>query len=302
VIFYNNTPDQGVTNDYRYISPTGTGDTDYIALPSSNFQGIALNASSATKYFGYFSTATSTFGIYSSTTWSISGATALVAPTYAFVGSLQVSPDGTTLYYTAATSATQDPQLWKVPVAGGTPVALDTAESFHLNAAGTTFVYSKIVNGVPQLFTRGTGVGDTVTQITKNSYANDLPQWNKQGNQIAFCANPAGPQNPYDIYTMNPDGTGVTQITNTPNTDEFTPSYNTGGTLVSYSTQDTDVTKQGLYTIALTGSATATLIKADQTIQPGTYWTTTGGRGGGSWNFVMRTKRKTDKAHKLPKT
>jgi len=298
VVFFSDSPDQAngtFVTDYRYITPSttntpGTANTLYVEL-AATFGAVAFNSVNQTKYFSFQADGNSPYGIYSNTTFSTTGAKSIVAPTYSFVGAIQVSPDGTTLYYLAATGA-NNPQIFTVPVGGGVaPTALDFAENMQLNAAGNQLVYSKLIGLSPQLFVRGIAPTSTPTRITNNAFQDDQPQWNKAGTQIVYISNPSG--NADDIFLVNPDGSGGKQVTNTPNADERSPSFNGAGTSISFVARDIDLNKTGIFTETLgTGTdVNRNLVVQDASVLDGTYWTDAHGRGPKSWSYLVRSKR-----------
>ena len=306
VVFFSDSPDQGngtFVTDYRYITPSttltpGTANTLYAEV-SALFGAIAFNSVNSTKFFAYQADGNSPYGIYSNTTFNITGAKSIVAPTYSFVGMIQVSPDGTTLYYIAATGA-NNPQLFSVASAGGTPTELDFAENAHLNAAGNQIVYSKLIGLSPQLFVRGITASSTATRITNDAFQDDQPQWNKAGTKITYISNPNGNTN--DVYTINPDGSGGKQVTNTANADERSPSFNGAGTAVSFVARDTDLNKTGIFTETLgTGTdVNRNLVVQDAAVLDGTYWTDSNGRGPRLWSYTLRNKRTAPALQKTP--
>ncbi len=74
-----------------------------------------------------------------------------------------------------------------------------------------------------------------ITQLTNDAYKDVTPAWSPDGSKIAFASNRSGD---YDIYVINPDGTGLTNLTNTTNTDEKYPSWNPDGTTIVYTKYD----------------------------------------------------------------
>ncbi len=304
VIFFADTPDQ--TNgtpmvNYSYINPNGTGKTAVASLPY-NFGAIALNAVNQTKYFSYTASLTSpSYGIYSNTTYSTTNAKVIVAPNtanpYVLASEIQVSPDGSTLYFLAQVG-NNEPVIYSVPVGGSIPpTPLDScADQFSLNPAGNQLVYGKAISSTIQIFTRGIAPTSTPSQITNNNYQSDQPQWNKTGTEICFTAEPPSSNGLDFVFTMKPDGSGVTQVTDTPMQDDNTPSFNTAGTQISFvSISGGSTSTQGLYTVSIgsTPDTNRTLILQDPSILTGTYWTSSSGRGTSKgWGYSNQWRKK----------
>src|SRR5262249_32678840 len=136
------------------------------------------------------------------------------------------------LYYVAAVAGASEPNLYKVSLTGGAPVLLDSAEDANLNATGDKLVYSKIpVGATTEIFTRGVNAGDTATRLTNNDFEDEFAQWSKDGTKIVFSSSPAGSLH---IYTMNADGSNVTQVSNTANADDLSPTFNGTGSQVAF--------------------------------------------------------------------
>jgi Tol biopolymer transport system component len=82
----------------------------------------------------------------------------------------------------------------------------------------------------------GTGVE---TKLTTNPFVDGYPTWSPDGSKIAFAATDRADDgegnNFYELFTMNPDGTGLTRITN----DEFfdlQPAWSPDGSTLVYTT------------------------------------------------------------------
>jgi TolB protein len=76
--------------------------------------------------------------------------------------------------------------------------------------------------------------GTERTQLT-NDARSEQPAWAPDGSEIAYVS--TGPDN-RDIYALNPDGTGVTNLTRTPNVDENGPDWSPDASKIAYSSTD----------------------------------------------------------------
>lgn len=88
---------------------------------------------------------------------------------------------------------------------------------FHSNFDGDNEIYKLSEKGVEKL--------------TDNSWDDEYPVWAPDKSKIAFTANPEGN---YNIYTMTPQGTRITQIT-TVKTDDKDPAWFPNGRHIAYS-------------------------------------------------------------------
>jgi len=70
-------------------------------------------------------------------------------------------------------------------------------------------------------------------KLTDNSWEDEYPLWSLDRKKIAFTANPRGN---YDIFVMNEDGSGITQIT-TSQKDEIEHAWFPDGTKIAYTEQ-----------------------------------------------------------------
>lgn len=101
-----------------------------------------------------------------------------------------------------------------------------------------------IVSGTPngnEIWTMNAD-GTNPIRLTNNSWAEWEPQWNPGGSKIAFTSNQAVNGIPWDgnwdVYTMNPDGSGVTNLTNSPSYD-FGATWSPDGTRIAFDSDRT---------------------------------------------------------------
>ena len=83
--------------------------------------------------------------------------------------------------------------------------------------------------------------GGNLQQLTSNSADDVHPAWSPDGAKIVFASDrntPGG--NTSDLFVMNADGTGQTNISNTPTVDEDSPAWSPDGTKIAFS-RDGDI-------------------------------------------------------------
>jgi TolB protein len=179
-----------------------------------------------------------------------------------------VNPDGS-----GFTFVTNTPGIWEDGVTwspDGTKLAVST-EAYSLsgppgppgiwvlNSDGTGMTQIRTTGGLPAWSPDGDRIafveegfpndteiytmkpdGTDVVQLTNNSSHDLYPNWSPDGSRLAFASlrdepNPSGcgPCN-WEIYTMNPDGSGTTRLTNNPAQDSE-PAWSPDGTKIAFS-------------------------------------------------------------------
>lgn len=129
---------------------------------------------------------------------------------------------------------------------------------------GTKIVFSSLYYSAPyQNIYLINSDGSGLHALTSDTVFNTTPAWSPDGAQIAFASNKSGN---YEINIMNSDGSSVTNITSTPNTDELYPSWSPDGEQLAFNSDE------DLATINVDGTNI-------------TYQTSAGGVGT-SWNPV----------------
>jgi TolB protein len=145
---------------------------------------------------------------------------------------------------------------------------------------------SGIISGTPNgndLWTMNAN-GTNPVALTDNDYAEFEPQWNPSGTKIAFTSNEdavtrgAGFATDWDVYTMNPDGSDVVNLT--PD-DPGNPSYDFGstwspdGTKIAFAS-DRDAPGSGIHKIYV--------MNADGSGTPVRLTNTAGSEGHPAWS------------------
>jgi Tol biopolymer transport system component len=75
---------------------------------------------------------------------------------------------------------------------------------------------------------------DGVTKLTDNTWSDGTPRWSPDGRRIAFSADPRGD---FDIFAMNPDGSGIEALVATP-ADETEPDWRPDGAGIAFTRGD----------------------------------------------------------------
>jgi Tol biopolymer transport system component len=95
-------------------------------------------------------------------------------------------------------------------------------------------------------------------KLTDNSWSDEYPRWSPDGTRIAFTANAKGN---FDVYIMNADGSGLSQITSSLN-NEGEPAWFPDGTALAFTEENKSLLgkEEGLRTIDLKTKNIRTLI------------------------------------------
>jgi TolB protein len=88
---------------------------------------------------------------------------------------------------------------------------------------GTMLAFTRRVAGVADLFVADAD-GGSVTAVTSTRGYEWTPAWAPDGGSIAYCRS-ADDFSPCDLFTIAPDGTGLTRLTDSAHRDEFDPSW-----------------------------------------------------------------------------
>ena len=276
--------------EYRYIDPTGSGDTLYASLPF-NFSGFSPNPVVASQYFfGAQPAAGSKWRIYRNSTISLSGAVSQTPNvSYDSIDGLQVANNGAFLIFLASSSGSASRMYYlelKSPLPD--PVLLDDADRFHISPLSNQVVYSKPVGGRGGIFTRPLPTGSATKVIDVDGKEDFDPQFNKDASKIVFSSDRNGPQ--FDLYVAKVDGTDVQRITDTPDVSEAGASFNEAGTEIAYVASGATTS---LNRLPVAGSA---VVLKESAGLNGTRWTGSDGKakanGPNSFNVGLTPKKR----------
>ena len=188
----------------------------------------------------------------------LAAATVVVPAQYVYINMVQVSPDGTTVYYDGSPLGI-DSNLYRAPMdpKAGAPKALDTlCDSLHLSEDGTKLAYGWYGSpeGTTQICTIAVD-GTNKKQLTtaaNSSTMNIFPQWNKAGTKLIYAGFAPGTTAESDLYTITSDGAIIVRVTHIANASSLYGTFSPDGTHIVFDSTNSD-----------TGVATILVANAD---------------------------------------
>lgn len=159
--------------------------------------------------------------------------------TYATSGdkiALVLSKDGNSEIYVMGKDGRNVTRLTNNP-------AIDVAPAWSPDGSQIAFVSDRL--GKPQVFIMNAD-GSGVRRLTTSGAYNVTPRWSPKGDKIAYARQAAG----FQIYTINPDGTGDTQLTSEGSNEH--PRWSPDGRFIAFSS--TRSGGQGIYIMRADGT------------------------------------------------
>lgn len=144
------------------------------------------------------------------------------------------SPDGQTVVMCAPMEQ-GNIELLTVPVAGGASTRLTNSPGRDIMPAwspdGKTIVFVSDRDGTLHLYAMDADGGNQ-RRLTDNEFQEAAPAWSPDGTRIAFFAGDSG--NATNIFLVNADGSGTTNITNQNSGYNEDPSWSPDGQMLAF--------------------------------------------------------------------
>jgi Tol biopolymer transport system component len=166
-----------------------------------------------------------------------------------------------------ACAGTAHAQLAATPVtAHAAPEKLTSVRYSYpfLSPDGTRFVLEASVSGNWEIYTlERAGMGDGgegLEALTRNSHLDRMPSWSPDGRYIAFISDRGGNQ---DVYRMNVDGSGIVQVTDTPEP-EIHPYWAPDGKTIIYNRKVADEPLYAIWTSDVDGREHVEILRDEE--------------------------------------
>ena len=213
--------------------------------------------------------------------------TVVVAPHYAQISCIQGSINGNSVFYSAVVVAgdgTRSNKIFRAPLnpVSGSPVTLDDTDEggiFFVNEQGTRVAYTKsnstVTDFLPSVYTMkvdGTDQQRLTAATAAVSYFD--PQFSKSGNKLVFNGQDQS-SGADEIYIINADGSGLTRVTNYPETHQYYATFSPDDTKIAYTRYNQNTRTGSVYLLA-TGGVSTLIHTAANGLENGIlYWNPT---------------------------
>jgi TolB protein len=159
-----------------------------------------------------------------------------------------LSPDGNEFIFSSSKNGSVD--LYTMSLRNNVVNKLTSSRSIEVSPTispdGNHVAFVSDRGGSPQIYIMRKG-GSDIRRISFEGSYNTSPNWSPRGDKIVF----SGRRNTNQIFIVNPDGTGLTQLTTQGNNED--PSFSPDGRFITF-TSDRDGVK-GVYIMRSNGEA-----------------------------------------------
>lgn len=149
----------------------------------------------------------------------------------------QISPDGTTMLYTASNFGSATQRIWSAKLGSIIPNQITAGENGKWSPDGKQVLYTKAdkKTGNMQIWKMNYD-GSSPMIITQSIYHNEIqPSWSPDGSKIVFASDEgrASANNNYDIWLMNNDGSNRRRLTTNGSRDDL-PNFSPDGKTIYF--------------------------------------------------------------------
>jgi Tol biopolymer transport system component len=128
------------------------------------------------------------------------------------------SPDGTRIAFRSLRAELPDIYVINVDGTGEQQLTNDPASDFapDWSPDGTTIAFTSRRSGHVAVYSMSSSDGSDVLQLTPDAMEAALPGWSGDGSKVLFADGFCDTCSESDLFVMNGNGTGITQITDSP--------------------------------------------------------------------------------------
>jgi len=264
-IFYGEGTGSGT--DVFHVASDGSDKTLFLSLPANIPTAISNPAGTLWAFFYTPDplAADPVYDVYVNSSPSFAGATRLTTQSYIYSGTIQFTGDGSKIVFTASSSEGEF-GIYTMNPDGSSRVRIGDGEEAHVHPLTGKIVATVVFGGAGDIQTMNL---DGSSKTTLNAHAEEdwMPQWSKDGGEIAFSSRRSGD---FDIWIMSASGANLTRVTTSAD-NEFGPSFNSSAAQIAFAALGPNVDFYGVYRIDRTGSNRIAL-QLTSSIQLSVYW------------------------------